>query len=42
VGQAAGLAAALDGGDEGADAPAEDGDVAELAWALRALVAQYV
>ncbi|MFM7064330.1 MAG: hypothetical protein ACKO04_12675 [Actinomycetes bacterium] len=42
VGQASGLADALDGGDEEADAPAADADVAELAAALRSLVAQYV
>lgn len=39
VGQAAGLAAALDGGS---GEPADDGAVAALAGALRALVAQYV
>ena len=39
VGQAAGLAVALDGGSEG---PTGDHEVAELASALRSLVAQYV
>ena len=39
VGQAAGLAVALDGGGE---EPVDDAEVAELASALRSLVAQYV
>ncbi len=41
VGQATGLAAALDGGED-AEGATDDADVAELATALRALVAQYV
>jgi len=39
VAQAAGLAVALDGG---VDEPVDDAEVAELATALRSLVAQYV
>ncbi|MFM7064591.1 MAG: hypothetical protein ACKO04_14045 [Actinomycetes bacterium] len=41
VGQAAALASALDGGDE-TGPPEDDAGVAEVAGALRALVAQYV